>query len=33
MEMSKSSRPKEETEEITSNIPSGLTINELMNKT
>lgn len=33
MEVSPPSRPKEEVKDITSNIPSGLTINELMNKT
>jgi hypothetical protein len=32
-EVSPTTRPKEEIEEITSNIPPGLTINELMNNT
>ena len=33
LEVSPPTRPKEEVEDITSNIPDGLTINELMNNT
>jgi hypothetical protein len=33
MDISPPTRPKEEVEDITSNIPDGLTINELMNNT
>ena len=33
LEVSQPPRPKEEVEDITSNIPQGLTINELMNNT